>query len=97
MMLGVVVASNMCTLLCLAKLTCLFLCSFFYSPIERRTQVVGHILAMLGKPDGWLVTLCMGRIYCHTLCIVGVILGNVSAFVLGVSGAVIKGQIVTLA
>ncbi len=54
-------------------------------------------MATLGKPDGWLVALCMGRIDCHTLCIVGVLLGNGGVFVPGMSGAVVKEQIVTFA
>ncbi len=54
----------------------------FYRPIEHRTQVVGCIAAALGKPNGWLVVLCMGRINCHMLCTVGVALGNGSAFFL---------------
>jgi hypothetical protein len=33
----------------------------FYHPIEYRTQAVGHIAATLGKPNGWLVALCMVR------------------------------------
>jgi hypothetical protein len=51
----------------------------------------------LGELYGWLVALCMSRINCHTLCIVGVALGNGSAFVLGVSDAVVEEQIVTFA
>ncbi len=51
----------------------------------------------MGKLDGWLVVLCMGKIDCHMLCIVGVALGDGSAFVLGVSGAVVEEQIVTFA
>jgi hypothetical protein len=54
-------------------------------------------LAALGKPDGWLVMLCMGRINCHMLCIVGAVLVNGGAFVLGVGDAVVKEQIVTFA
>ncbi len=68
----------------------------FYGLIECGTQALGHILAALGKPNGWLVALCMGGIDCHTLCIVGVVLGNGGAFVLGVGNAVVKEQIVTL-
>ncbi len=94
MILGVEVASNRCTLFCLAKLTCLFLLAF-YSPIESGTKAVGYIAAALGEPDGWLAMLCMGRSDCHTLCIVVVALGNGSAFVLGVSDAVVEEQIVT--
>jgi hypothetical protein len=33
-----------------------------------------------------------GRIDCHTLCIVGVALGNGGAFVLGMSDAVVEEQ-----
>ncbi len=51
----------------------------------------------LGKPDSWLVALCVGRINRYTLCIVGVILGNGCAFILGLGDAVVKEQIVTLA
>ncbi len=39
----------------------------------------------------------MVGIDCHTLCIVGVVLVNGNAFVLGVSDAVVKEQIVTFA
>ncbi len=69
----------------------------FNSSIERRTQAVGHIAASLGKPNDWLVALCMGGINCHMLCIVGVTLGYGSVFVLGMSDAVVEEQIVTLA
>ena len=69
--------------------------SFFYGLIECGTQVVGHIAATLGEPDGWLATLCMGEIDCHMPCIVGVALGNGSAFILGMSDAVVEEQIVT--
>ncbi len=44
--------------------------------------MVGHIVAMLGKPDGWLVALCMGGIKFHKHCIVGVVLGNGGMFIL---------------
>jgi hypothetical protein len=54
-------------------------------------------MAALGKPDGWMTALCMGRINCHTLCIVGVTLGKGGVFVLGVSDAVVKEQIITFA
>jgi hypothetical protein len=57
---------------------------------------VGHIVASLGKPNGWIVALCMGIIDCHTCCIVGVTLGNGRAFILGVSDAVVQEQILTL-
>jgi hypothetical protein len=69
----------------------------FHSPIECRTQAVGHIVAALGKPDVWLVTLCIGGTNCHVLCIDGVALGNGSAFVLGVSDTVVEEQFVTFA
>jgi hypothetical protein len=39
----------------------------------------------------------MGGINYHTLCIVGVILGNGGAFVLGMGDAVVDEQIVTFA
>jgi hypothetical protein len=39
----------------------------------------------------------MGGINCHMLCIVGVVIGNGSAFVLGVGDAVLKEQILTFA
>ncbi len=71
--------------------------SLFYSLIERGTQAVGHIAAALGKPDGSLAALCMGRIDCHMPCIVSVALGNGSAFILNVSDAVVEEQIVTVA
>ncbi len=69
----------------------------FYSRIELKVQAVGRIVAALGKPDGWLVTLCMGGINCHIIFIVGVALGNGSVFVLGMIDAVIEEQIVTFA
>ncbi len=71
--------------------------SLFYNPIECKTQVVSHVAAALGKLDDWLVALCMGRIDCHTLWIVGVILGDGGAFVLGMGNAVVEEQIVTFA
>jgi hypothetical protein len=58
--------------------------------IECWTETVGYIAAALGKLNGQFVALCMGRIDCHTLCIVGVALGNGGAFVLGVGDAVVK-------
>jgi hypothetical protein len=39
----------------------------------------------------------MDGIDCHKVCIVGVILGNGSAFILGMGDAVVKEQIVTFA
>ncbi len=69
----------------------------FYSPIECRTQTVGPIAATLGESNSWLVALYMCRINRHVLCIVGVALGDGSAFVHGVSDAVVKEQIITLA
>jgi hypothetical protein len=51
----------------------------------------------LGKPNGWLVELCMDRIVCHMPCIFGVALGNGSVFFLGVGDAGVKEQIVTFA
>ncbi len=65
--------------------------------IECRTQTLSHILSVLGKPDSWLVALCVGRIDCHALCIVGFVLGNGCAFILGLGDAVVKEQIVTFA
>jgi hypothetical protein len=44
-----------------------------------------------------LVALSKGGIDCHMLCIVGVILGNGHAFVLGMGDAVVKEQINTFA
>jgi hypothetical protein len=73
------------------------LVKLFYGSIECRTQVVGCILAVLGKPDGWLVVLCMGGINCHVLCIVGVILGNGCVFIFSLGDAGVKEQIVTVA
>jgi hypothetical protein len=68
----------------------------FHGSIEHKTQAVGQILATLGKPNyGRLVVLCMCRINCHMLSIVGVVLGNCGAFVLGVGDAVVKNQNVT--
>jgi hypothetical protein len=67
----------------------------FYCLIECQTQA-GCIAATVGEPNSWLVAFCMGGIDCHTLCIVGVAIGNGSAFVFGMSDAVVKEQIVTL-
>jgi hypothetical protein len=50
----------------------------------------------LGKPDSWLVALCMGGIDRHALCIVGVVLGDGCVFILGLGDAVVKEQIVTI-
>ena len=50
---------------------------------------------MLGEPDSWLVALGVGGIDCYVLCIVGVILGNGCAFILGLGDAVVKEQIIT--
>jgi hypothetical protein len=69
----------------------------FNGSIEHGTQAVGHNLATLGKPKSWLVPLCMGGINCHALCIVGVVLGDGSAFIIGLGDAVVKEQIFTLA
>ncbi len=52
---------------------------------------------MLGKPDSLLVALGMGGINRYVLCIVGVILGDGCAFILGLGDAVVKEQIVTFA
>ncbi len=81
----------------LGKTDLFVLDKLFYGLIEHRTQAVGHILAALGKPDGWLVALCMGRIDCHAFCIVGVVLGNGCAIILGLGNTVVKEQIVTVA
>jgi hypothetical protein len=72
------------------------LVKLFDGSIECGTQVVGHILSALGKPNSWLVALCMGRIH-HMLCIVGVVLGVGFAFILRLGNAVVKEQIVTFA
>jgi hypothetical protein len=63
--------------------------------IESKTQAIGHVLSALGEPDSWLVALDVGEIDCYALCIVGVILGNGCAFILGLGDAVVKEQIVT--
>ncbi len=73
------------------------LVKLFDGSIECRTQAVGRILSMLGELYSWLVALCMGEINHHALCIVGVILGNGCAFILGLGDAVVKEQIVTFA
>ncbi len=73
------------------------LVELFDCSIECSTQTIGHLVAMLGYPDGQFVVLWMGRINCHILCIVGVALGNDSALVLGMSDAVIEKQVITLA
>ncbi len=54
-------------------------------------------MAVLGKPDGWLVALCRSGIDCHTFCIVCVILGNGSAFLLSMVDDVVEEQIITFA
>jgi hypothetical protein len=59
--------------------------------------MVGCILAALVKPDSWLVTLCMGGIDCHLLCIVGVVLGDGCVLILGLGDLVVKEQIITFA
>jgi hypothetical protein len=69
----------------------------FYGLIKGGTQAVDHISTMLDKPDGWSVALCMGRINCHMLCIVGVFLGNGGAFILGLGDFVVKEQTITFA
>jgi hypothetical protein len=46
---------------------------------------------------GWLVTLCMGGIDCHMLCIFCVVLGDGGTFVLGVGDAVVNDQIIIFA
>jgi hypothetical protein len=73
------------------------LVKLFDGSIECRTQAVGRISSALGEPNSWLVTLCMGGINHHTLCIVGVILVNGCAFILGLGDAVVKEQIITFA
>jgi hypothetical protein len=54
-------------------------------------------LSALGELDSKLVTLCMGRINCHTLFIVGVVFGDGRAFILGLGDTVVKEQIITFA
>ncbi len=73
------------------------LVKLFDGLIERITQAVGRILSALSKPDSWLVPLCMGGINRHAFCIVGVILGDGCAFILGLGDAVVKEQIITFA
>jgi hypothetical protein len=73
------------------------LVKLFDGLIECRTQAVGLILSTLGKPNSWLVALCMGGIDRHGLCIVGVILGYGCAFILSLDDAVVKEHIVTFA
>jgi hypothetical protein len=51
----------------LGKTDMFVLVKLFGGFIEHGTQVVGRILSTLGKPDGWLVALCMGRINHHAL------------------------------
>jgi hypothetical protein len=80
----------------LGKTDMFVLVKLFDGSIEQGTQAVGHILSMLGKPNGLLVALCMGGIDCHAICIVGVILGNGCAFILGLGDTVVKEQIVTV-
>ncbi len=81
----------------LGKTDMFVLVRLFDGSIECGTQVVGHILSALGEPDSWLVALCMGRIDCYVLCIVGVIFGDGCVFILGLGDAVVKGQIITFA
>jgi hypothetical protein len=81
----------------LGKTDMFVLVKLFDGLIESGTQAVGRISSALGKPDSWLVALCMGGINHHTLCIVGVILGIGCAFILSLSDAVVKEQIVTFA
>ena len=66
------------------------LVQLFDGSIEHGTQPVGCIFSALGKPDSWLVALCMGRIDCHVLCIAGVILDNGCVFILGLGDAFVK-------
>ncbi len=47
-------------------------------------------LSALGKPNSWLVALCMGGIDCHMLYIVDVILGDGCVFILVLGDAVVK-------
>jgi hypothetical protein len=81
----------------LGKTDMFVLVKLFDGSIEHGTQVVGRILFALVEPDSWLVALCIGKIDCRALCIVGVVYGNDCAFILGLSDAVVKEQIVTLA
>ncbi len=79
----------------LGKTDMFVLVKLFDGTIECGTQAVGRILSALGKPDSWLVALCMGGIDFHVLCIVGVLLGNGCAFILGLGDAAVKEQIIT--
>jgi hypothetical protein len=81
----------------LGKTDMFVLVKLFNGSIKHRTQAVGRILAALGKPDGWLVVLCIARINCHALYIVGVVLGDGCVFILGLGGAVVKEQVITFA
>ncbi len=54
-------------------------------------------MSPFGELDSWLVALGMGGIDPYMLCIVGVVLGNGCAFILGLGDAVVKEQIVTFA
>ncbi len=64
----------------LGKTGMFVLVKLFDSSIEHGTQAVGHISTTLGKPNSWLVALCMGGIHPHALCIVGVILDEGCGF-----------------
>jgi hypothetical protein len=66
----------------LGKTDMFVLVNLFYGSIEHGTQAVGCISAMLGNPNVWLVTLCMGQINCHTLYIFGVILSLENQFLI---------------
>jgi hypothetical protein len=55
------------------------------------------MLSTLGEPDSWLVAFGVGRIDRYVFCIVGVVLGDGCAFILGLGDAVVKEQIVTFA
>ncbi len=81
----------------LGKTDMYVLVQLFDGLIECRTQAIGRISSALGKPDSWLVTLGMDGIDCYAFCIVGVVLGNGCAFILGLGDAVVKEQIVTFA
>ncbi len=59
--------------------------------------MIGRILSALGKPDSWLVALGVGGINHYAFCIVGVVLGDGCAFILGLGDAVVKEQIVSFA
>ncbi len=77
----------------LGKTDMFVLVKLFDGSIERKAceaQAARRISATLDELNCWLVALCMGRINCHALCIVGVFLGDGGEFVFGMGDTVVK-------